>query len=77
MKYSSIHELYIGVAHYYLNDKSGNSLIMKVDYRSALYKITTICKNGVGYDQLVREASEMANDLLQRKSNINLITRNS
>ncbi len=65
----SVQEFIVGAAHYYVSSPDGSSAVLRIDYRGNTF---TIERRSKRLSRLFRlEASEIAQDLLQRKHGVN------
>jgi hypothetical protein len=75
-KQKHVSGFYFGKAEYRIEDKSGNSLLVKINYRKRNYDLVVLRKNGKGLSVLKNKASSIAKDLLKRKSKVNFAKNN-
>ena len=63
-------------AQYCVGDRSGNKLMLKINYKDNGFNVVVLEKANLDIKILRKEAAEIATDLLKRKSKVNFAKRN-
>ena len=69
----NIQEFIFGVAYYHINSRSGDTVILRVDYQNNTYSLKN--KSEPFSQKFQQEVSEIAKDLLERKHGVNFAER--